>query len=796
MVTLKEIRIFLSSNGLSGAWRALVYTFQRRRLDHPVIKAAKQAARQPFQTMGRLVQAGFNQGYAHFTFEHTVLEVCFLTPHIVRYSWGTEPPPPPYALSESFSSGKPLLSTADFTSESEGFTLSSESLAATVLRDGTLLFRNSDGLLLRHASPPLFRSSPLGTTWIESFALHEEERLYGMGEHTAPFNLRGAKLRLWNTDPAGSYGPGRDPIYMPLPILLSLQSKGGYLLFYENPFPATFEADPLDSKGNHEARATISFEGGPLRGYFIAGEPPIALERFTELVGRPPLPPRWALGYHQSRWGYRSEAEIREVATTFQRLNLPLSAIHLDIDHMRGYRVFTVDKQRFPSLPNLARDLDKQGIRLVTIVDPGVKRDPRYAVYAEGHRLGRFLHRPDGREFCGVVWPGWSAFPDFTDPETRHWWGSLYDTYLAQGIAGFWHDMNEPPSFAVDGELRLPYSLPHSLEGQGGDHRRAHNLYALQMNRAAYEYLRKAQTEQRPWLLTRSGWVSIQRYAWNWSGDIESSWEALRLSIVQVIQCGLSGQPYLGPDIGGFSGDPSAELYLRWFQTATFLPFFRTHSALTTRRREPWTYGEPYTSIIRDYLRLRYRLLPYLYTLAWQASRSGAPLVRPLLWVDPRQSSLWDVDDAFLLGDCLLIAPFLSPGQTKRALTLPEGDWYSLWDDRLFSGGGTVEVEGDLERIPVLVRAGSILPLYEDDHIHLHLYSPQEEDTRSYPSWLYTDAGDGYGEWRLDQFTPERKGETIEILHHWDGEYAAPAEEWPVTVHGATLPIRWKTQPS
>ena len=795
MASLKEIQIFLRSNGISGTLRTLLYTLQLRRLEQSYLKAAAQAARQPLQTPGRILEVTSQVRGARFNFERASLEVRFLAPDMARLSWEPGQPPTPYAIAKNEEQWPPV--ETNLHQRNGSFRLTSAGLQIAVAPDGEISFFAPHGDCLRVSTPPQFRLLPEGSAWTDSFRLQEDEHLYGLGEHAGPLNLRGIHLSLWNNDPAGSYGPGCDPLYMPMPVILSLSRAGSYLAFYENSYPAVFHADPLSRAPNttDAGAARLAFDGGMLRYYFIAGDPPATLQRFTELTGRPPLPPRWALGYHQSRWGYKNETDIRHVVETFEKLDMPLSAIHLDIDYMRGFRVFTVDEQRFPHLAALSTELGRRGVRLVAIIDPGVKRDPEYEVFRSGHNQGMFLLLPDGREFYGVVWPGWSAFPDFTHPEARQWWSNWYARLLNQGIAGFWHDMNEPTSFTLGGQLRLPLSLKHNLDGQHGDHRQAHNLYALQMNRAAYEGLRHMLPERRPWIVSRSGWVSNQRYAWNWTGDIESTWEALRLTIPQVIHCSLSGQPFVGPDIGGFSGNPSAELYLRWFQMATFLPFFRTHSALTTTRREPWTYGEPYTAIIHQYLRLRYRLLPYLYTLAWQASQSGEPLVRPLFWLDASQSELWEADDAFLLGDNLLVAPFLEPGQTRRTVLLPEGGWYSFWDDHLYYGGASLELDGDLEHIPLLVKAGSLLTLDNDGKLELHLFPPLLEDDTKYSSLFYMDAGDGYGDFRLYQFIIQRQKNNLYIECRSRGNYPFLIDPSMLIQHGVNLDVTWREGP-
>jgi len=522
------------------------------------------------------------------TYEHSQLRVDFLGAGIVRMDWGPGAPLPAYAIARS-EWPDPRLEIAE---SYAGWRLTSPEIELRLDRSGKASFAPPGAPA--DAAPWLSMNPPLrsfldedypGPAWLAQASLPPEACLYGLGEQCGTLNLRGGSFKIWNTDPGGSYSPGDQPLYAPLPVVYTLQADSGYLLFYENSFPARFDLDSDAGRGFAQAW----FSGGRLRYYFIPGSPAQCVERFSELTGRPPLPPRWALGYHQSRWSYENEAQVREIAAGFRQRNWPLSAIHLDIDYMDGFRVFTVDRADFPDLKKLAGDLEaEQGTRLVTIIDPGVKRDPDYPVYQAGLQNGYFASNPDGTPYVGVVWPGESCFPDFTNPAARRWWGDQYAFLLEQGAAGVWHDMNEPANFVRLGDPSLPKDVRHTLEGQGGDHRQAHNLYGLLMNRAGYEGLQRLAPRRRPWLLTRSGWVGTPRYAWGWTGDCASTWEMLRAGLMTVLGQGLCGWPYSGPDIGGFDGNPDAELFLRWFQLASLLPFFRGHASLSAERREPW----------------------------------------------------------------------------------------------------------------------------------------------------------------------------------------------------------------
>jgi alpha-glucosidase len=767
---LRKALLAIRFVGLRTALRAVRAARERDRWEGRGV--SEPAAWSPVKPLQRMIPLPDG---ARFTGPDAELEIRFLAPDVVRLTWTPGLLPLPYAIVRERLEEVRVARGE----QADGWTLESEALGLEVRADGGIRFRDGAGRIWRVEDPPERR----GEAWRHRVRLRPEERLYGLGERAAPLNRRGRIYRMWNRDPGGSYGPGADPLYLGIPLWLSLHAEGAYLVFYENPFEASF-----DLGASEPDAAWVTFTGGALREYVFYGPPSRLLERYTALTGRPPLPPRWALGFHQSRWSYESAEEVRAVARGFQDHGLPLHAIHLDIDYMDGYRVFTVDRRRFPDLSELIRELEGQGIRTVVIVDPGVKADPGYAVYREGVARGMFCRLPDGRLYRGLVWPGWCVFPDFTDPEVRAWWGEHYRAFLEAGVAGFWHDMNEPTAFVAWGEPTFPRRVRHAMEGRGGDHREAHNLYGLLMNRAAWEALRRLQPDRRPFLLTRSGWAGIQRYAWTWTGDVESSWAALRQTLATVLGLGLSGVPYSGPDIGGFSGAPSAELFIRWFQAAAFMPFFRNHAAKGTPRREPWVFGEPVLSIARAFLRLRVRLLPYLYTLAWEAAQTGAPLVRPLFWLSEQDPALWEIEDAFLLGSALLVAPVLEAGARAREVFLPTGEWYDFWSDAQRAGPARVLVEAPLDRLPLFVRAGSLLPLAEPEGVTLHLYVSSEGEGEG---MFYEDAGDGFGPCRVDRFEWRWEGESLRIHRIREGELSEPEGGFRLEFHGFVPARAW-----
>ncbi len=743
------------------------------------------------------------------TTEAGTLEVLFFAADLVRIHYRPlphkrVPETLPYAIAKPLEAW-PVPAVVPVQT-GQAFLLRSEALTVGIaLADAQVFIANAAGHLLR---------ADVDVAWHRNGALRHRtalaptERLFGLGERATAWNRRGRTHILWNRDPSG-YTNDDDPINLNIPVYVGIMNHESripnpqslipnpqlpvtsYLVFYENPFYAEFDfGDSTPNVAEHR------FAGGELRYYVAVGTTPHLLERYTELTGRHELPPLWLLGYQQSRWSYYPEARVRKLAQDFAEHDVPCDAIHLDIHYMDGYRCFTWDKKRFPHFAQLAADLREQGIKLITIIDPGIKKDPAYAVYQSGLAGRHFCTTPDGKVYHAPVWPGLSAFPDFTHPQTRAWWGVQYKPLLEAGIAGFWNDMNEPAVFNPGGDQTLPAPIRHNLEGRGGDHREAHNLYGMQMVRASREGLLALRPATRPVIITRAGWAGVQRYATSWTGDNESTWDSLRLTMPMVMGLGLSGLGFTGPDVGGFKGVADGELFTRWIQMAAFMPFFRAHTMAGTPDQEPWSYGEPYLSIVRRFIQLRYELLPYLYTAVWQMATRGWPVVRPLWWDCP-ESALYAVDDAFFCGDALLVAPVGAPGVTARRVPLPPGDWYDFWTNALQSVASVQSVDAfaSLETLPLFVRAGTVLPMGE--------YGPSVEQRLQkflrlsiYPraapgeavSELYEDAGEGFGyregDYRLNRFTLRQTDDHLTVTWEHEGHYTPPYEHIELTLNG------------
>ncbi|NEX19000.1 DUF5110 domain-containing protein [Thiorhodococcus mannitoliphagus] len=613
--------------------------------------------------------------------------------------------------------------------------MSTDSIGATLdLQCGLLQFLTPDGEgFAADLSPPSWREVALEETGMEHMPEPElpqgdsrigvflqkrmtpDEGYFGFGQRTGQLDRRRRRLTNWTIDRSSpGHSRGDDNMYQTHPMFMAARPGLAWGLFLNSTWYSAFDVGAQD-----EDILSIVTLGGELDYFVFAGPTPAAVvEQLTRLTGRPMLPPLWAMGYHQSRWSYGTDEDVRGIARSFRDHWIPLDAIHLDIDYMDGYRVFTWDKDRFPKPSETIAALHEDHVRVVTIVDPGVKKDPEsgYATFESGLAGGHFIQHADGEPFSGWVWPDESLFPDFCRSATRLWWGEQHADLVELGIDGIWCDMNEPA--IVDRPFRelgvceqpMPLSLTQGDDGEGL-HAETHNLYGQLMAQATWEALERLRPERRPWVLTRSGFVGVQRWAATWMGDNNAWWEHLEMSLPQLASMGLCGSPHVGVDIGGFYQHSHAELYARWIELGTFYPFMRSHAHCDSRAQEPWSFGPEIETIARSAIELRYRLLPYLYTLAHLAHRHGAPLLRPLLYDFPDAAHLHQIHDQVMVGPQLMIAAIFHPGVRRRLVELPPGHtWYDFRTGVPIDSDHLV-ADAPLGGLPILVRGGSILTL-------------------------------------------------------------------------------------
>ena len=535
--------------------------------------------------------------------------------------------------------------------------------------------------------------------------LGAREHFYGLGDKTGFLDKRHYDYEMWNTDNPAPQVDCFKALYKSIPFFMALTDTHVYGIFFDNTFKSYFNMG--QESGDYY---WFGADGGNLDYYYIAGDSmPEVLQGYTYLTGTHPLPQKWTLGYHQSRWGYVTQEDVEEIACGMRENDIPCDVLHFDIDYMQDYKVFTWNQERYHDDPaGFLRRLAGQGFKAVTINDPGVKQEEGYAVYDEGVEKGYFAKTPEGEVYINAVWPGPAAFPDFGNPKVRQWWGKNQKFLLDQGVRGIWNDMNEPASFNGP----LPDDVVFTDGDRATTHGEIHNVYGHFMAKAAYEGLKELDG-RRPFVITRACYAGSQKYTTAWTGDNCSIWAHLQMAIPQLCNLGLSGMPFVGTDVGGFGVDTTPELLARWVQVGCFSPLFRNHSAIGTRKQEPWQLGREVLDIYRKYVKLRYRLIPYFYDLFFEEERTGAPVMRPLVFHYEKDETARTCNDEFLLGSRILAAPVVLPGAGRRMVYLPEGVWYDYWSGEKLTGPIWFVKDAPLDVCPVYVKAGSIIPVME-----------------------------------------------------------------------------------
>lgn len=691
-------------------------------LGHAALLAAEQNSLQPIGAVSAHTRT--DRGLQLACADGSTVTLTVLAPDVVRvhahfagqpaapdHSWAvakTDWPAAPWQLAES----------------ADALTLTTAELRIRIRRQPLLIsFEDlASGRVFNADHRPVSRDAATGRLGA-SKKLGFAEHFYGLGEKAARLDKRRGKFTMWNSDTPG-YEEGRDPLYQSIPFYLGLEDGQAYGLFFDNSWKSTFEFGHLSQDATE-----YTAEGGELDYYYFHG-PSLKkiVGRYTELTGRMAMPPLWALGHQQSRYSYYPDTMLDRVVAEYRRRDLPLDAVYLDIHYMQGYRVFTWDRERFPDPTALTRRLAAQGVHVVTIVDPGVKQQPpapgavdaaqnrdlapndqSYYVFNEGLAQDFFLRRRDGSLWIGEVWPGKSVFVDYTKEAARRWWGDLHRALTDRGVAGVWTDMNEPADF-LDQTGASHADVVFDDLGTRAPYGKHRNLFALHMARATYEGLQRLQPDRRPFVITRAGYAGIQRYAVKWTGDNNATFDAIGLNVPMFASLGLSGQAFVGSDVPGFIGRGDGELLARAYQIAIFAPFLRNHTAIDQYDKEPWRFGAHYEAIVRKFLKLRYALLPYLYTKIEEAHRAGTPVFRPLVLEFQHDENTANLDDQFMSGEALLIAPITRAAQRERDVYLPAGLWYDFWTGAPRTGGGVHTVSAPLDHVPIYVRGGSIVP--------------------------------------------------------------------------------------
>ena len=565
-------------------------------------------------------------------------------------------------------------------------------------------FRDLEGNIINEDFQPSFKDEE-GNVYISK--VNDCLAYYGLGEKGGDLNKKGCYTENFNTD-----DPETDDdsitYYKTIPFYVALKEEATYGIFFDNSFRSYF--DMGKEMGD---RIFFGAIGGQIQYYFIPGENiKEVVKNYTALTGRMEMPPLWSLGYQQCRFSYFSQEEVRELVKTFEEKDIPLDVVYLDIDYMDGFRVMTFKTPNFDDAAGLIGDLKEKGIRTITIIDPGVKVDEEYPVFKRGKEGNHFTKKLDGEMFIGAVWPGDSAFTDFSNKDCREWWKSELKKFISEhGMDGIWNDMNEPCVFNNDHKTMLETCL-HNSDNGVIEHKEFHNRYGFEMSRCSKEAQEELHPNERGFSMTRATYAGGQRYSSVWTGDNMSLWSQMRMSISMNANLGISGFSFVGNDVSGFGLDSSEELFIRWMEMGPFIPIFRNHSNMYTRRQEPWAFGPRAEKIAKKSIELRYELLPYIYDLYYISHKEGLPIFRPMIMEYEKDMNLLNMREQFMLGENMIVAPVLYEGERSKTLYLPKGSWFNYFTMEKLQGGKWYKLPCELDEILVFVKEGAIIPTY------------------------------------------------------------------------------------
>lgn len=700
----------------------------------PGIAAFAQPVREP----GKVTAVSIHGQEVRITTEKAFASITAYSPSVIRVRVDKQ------ALAKDFSYAviaQPSAFQPRITQDDQQVKMETDSLVVHIRKNPfSIAFLKTDGTIINTDEPGL-NTSWIGEEVTTYKTMQEGERFIGLGEKTGNLDRKGNAYTNWNTDAYG-YTTGQDPIYATIPFYIGIHHGMNYGIFFDNTWRSDFNFGASNNRFS-----SFSANGGEMNYYFIYHQRVAdIITAYTGLTGRMPLPPLWSLGYQQNRYSYYPDTEVYRIAQTLREKQIPADGITLDIHYMDAYKLFTWNKSRFPDPAAMNAKLAKLGFKTTVIVDPGIKMEKGYAAYESGLQSDIFIKYTDGQPYTGQVWPGWCHFPDFTAPKGRQWWKGQLESYARAGVSGLWNDMNE---IATWGQ-KMPDNVLFSFEGNPVTHQQAHNVYGLQMIRASYEGYRAITPGKRPFILTRAGYAGLQRYSAIWTGDNRAEEDHMLLGVRLMNSLGLSGVPFSGMDVGGFTGNPTPSLYARWMQIGAFIPYFRNHTGINTKSAEPWAFGEEVLEISRNYINLRYRLLPYLYACFYDATQTGLPLMRTLAIDHTHDPKVYDgrFQNQYCFGPSFLIAPFESK-QDYAPVYLPEGQWYDLYTDSVEQGGREKMLTLSIQQLPVFVKESSIIPMQTliqnttekpADTLFLHVYQGKVKNEFVY----YEDDGETY----------------------------------------------------
>ncbi len=738
------------------------------------------AQNNPVLEMGNITSATISGQKVEFVTEHAQGEFTVYGPSVIRVRLDKR------KLGKDFSyavTAKPAETKVSVSQNDQEITIITDSLKAKITKKPyNITFYTPDGKIISEDE------KGLATSWVAEEVtnykkMQEGERFIGLGEKTGDLDRKGSGYTNWNTDAYG-YSTGQDPIYSTIPFYIGIHHGLNYGIFLDN----TYQSD-FNFGASNDRFSSFGAQGGEMNYYFIYHKRLAdIITSYTALTGRMPMPPLWSLGYQQNRYTYYPDTEVLRIAQTLREKKIPADGITLDIHYMDQYKLFTWDNKRFPDPVAMNKKLSDMGFTTTVIVDPGIKVEKGYGAYESGVKENIFIKYPDNSNYAGQVWPGWCNFPDFTSEKGRAWWRNQVKFFANNGVSGIWNDMNEIATWGN----KMPANVLFNYDGAIASHRQAHNVYGMQMARSSYEGAKESMNK-RPFILTRAGYAGLQRYTAIWTGDNRPEEDHMLLGVRLLNSLGVSGMPFAGMDIGGFIGTPSNSLFARWIQIGAFNPYFRNHAAVNTQSSEPWTHGEEVLEISRNYINLRYKLMPYLYSTFFEATQNGLPVMRTLAIDYTFDANVFytQFQNQYLFGKAFMVLPFESTKEFGKAY-FPKGLWYDLYTDEEQDGGTEKILSLSKNKLPVYVKESSIVPMQSlvqstqekpTDTLVIHVYKGNIKNSFVY----YEDDGQSYnyekGEFykRTITFDPSKRSLTFEKA---EGSFRSKFNYLKVVFHG------------
>ncbi|XZF13437.1 glycoside hydrolase family 31 protein [Chitinophagaceae bacterium MMS25-I14] len=693
----------------------------------------------PVRGVGNIHDAAIGSNKVDITTDNAFVSVTVYRPDIIRVRMDK------HKLQRDFSyaviAAPDEQAKATITQDNTAITITTDSLKAVIHKTPfSIAFYTPQGVLINEDEKGL-TTSWIGEEVTTYKKMQDGERFIGLGEKTGNLDRRGNGYTNWNTDAFG-YSANQDPIYSTIPFYIGIHHNVQYGIFMDN----TYQSD-FNFGASNDRFSSFGARGGEMNYYFIYNSSVAGLiKTYTHLTGRMKMPPLWSLGYQQNRYSYYPEAEVLRIAQTLREKKIPSDGITLDIHYMDAYKLFTWNKERFPNPKGLTDKLNAMGFKTTVIVDPGIKKESGYGVYERGIKDDIFIKYSDGQYYTGQVWPGWCHFPDFTREKARNWWKNEIKTYAGAGVAGIWNDMNE---IATWGQ-KMPNNVLFDFDGKTTTHQEAHNVFGMQMARSSFEGYKQALNGKRPFVLTRAGYAGLQRYSAIWTGDNRSEDDHMLAGVRLLNSLGVSGVPFTGMDIGGFTGGPSVNLFIRWMQIGAFIPYYRNHTAVNTPSSEPWTHGEEALEITRNFVNLRYKMLPYLYSHFYEATKNGMPVNRTLAIEYAHDDKIYDgnYQNQYLFGKSLMVLPVAGNAGFCKAY-FPKGKWYNFYTGELQDGNSEKILPLEINKLPLYARGGGIITMQSliqstsekpGDTMTVYVYKGDEPNKFTY----YEDDGETY----------------------------------------------------